>query len=130
MDGRRERRSCRRWFVERLESREMYEPEAALRAAYAHARATVPRHPDVVGIDAHLLLVGPAGVLLLGSDGNVVAAPSVWAIGCGEHVALGYLAGRQGTPPMLADGAVRVACQLVDGCFGVPVVRARQPQDD
>ena len=107
-----------------LEPRELADIEGALRAAYGHARSTVPRHPDVLGIDAHLLLVGPPGIVVLGSDGHVCWAPSRWAIGCGERVALGYVHGREGTPVELVYGAVCAATHLVEGCFGPPRVHS------
>lgn len=97
------------------------DPEHMLRAAYHYARAGGQRATDIPGIDAHAMLVGPFGVIVFGSDGHANRPGPRWAIGCGEHCALGWLAGREGTPDTLARGAVAAACVLVDGCFGSPL---------
>jgi len=80
------------------------------------------RNGDCKGLDSHYIAVGPDGVYLLGSNGGIMQAPSRWAIGCGEDVALGAMWERPGAPVDVVALAVRAACGLREGCFGGPVV--------
>jgi hypothetical protein len=80
--------------------------------------ATTERTKDCVGLDSHYIAVGPGGILVLGSNGGIEEGPSRWAVGCGEHVAIGAMYRREGSPAEVVRLAVEAASALVSGCFG------------
>lgn len=93
----------------------------ALRAVADHVRAQTDRKRNE-DADACWLVVCPAGVFAVGSDGNVTQAPERWAVGCGEEVALGAMFKREGPPDVVVRIAVEAAIKYRQGCSGVPVV--------
>ena len=95
---------------------------AALRAMRLHILATTQRVKDCPGLDSHFLAVGPAGIVILGSDGLVTSMPNRWAVGCGEDVGLGAMFRRGGSPAEVVRVAVEAACALREGCFGEAIV--------
>lgn len=95
----------------------------ALAAMRVHILANTERAKDCPGLDSHYLAVGPSGIWMMGSDGGISRTPNRWAIGCGEDVGLGAMfAAGGGEPWDVVDVAVRAACALREGCFGVPII--------
>lgn len=112
-------------FADALLGSGMEDPAAAVHAAYAAVLAmTHLRSRDCVGLDSHFLLVGPDGVWAVGSEGLFSRPPNRWAIGCGEHLAIGVMYRNIASPVALVRLAVEACCEIVDGCFGSPVVMA------
>lgn len=95
---------------------------ACLAAMYRHILGTTTRAKDCAFPDSHFVAVGPGGVFVLGSDGGVAKAPDRWAIGCGEHMAIGAMYRRKGSPAQVVRLAVEAACAMADGCFGAAQV--------
>jgi hypothetical protein len=94
------------------------DPRAALAAMRLHILATTERGRDCSGLDSHFIAVHPDGVFVLGSDGGISEAPHRWAVGCGEHMAIGAMYQREGAPADVVRLAVEAACAMADGCFG------------
>jgi ATP-dependent protease HslVU (ClpYQ) peptidase subunit len=99
-------------------------PRIALADMRRHILDTTERVGELKGLDSHYLMVGPGGILVLGSDGHISDMPSRWAIGCGEDVGLGAMFRRPGSPAEVVRVAVEAACALREGCFGEAVVLA------
>ena len=111
-------------FLRSVEYREMAtsaDVEAVLRRLFAHVRATVPRSAEYPGTDSHYLLVGPLGLFVLGSFGEISRPGNRWAVGSGEHVAMGAMFERAGEPCDVVALAVRAAIRLVTSCHGMPM---------
>lgn len=88
------------------------------RAVVESGDAAVPESLiDVMGDDAHALVLTRAGVLYEVSDGVVCRRRGLYCIGTGGDLARGYLEGRSLTPAN-ARAAQRLVAQLRADCGG------------